>query len=39
VTTVQVEEDEKGNPVNRGGEGAGYAATPPPAGAKPAVPK
>ena len=29
VTTVQVEEDEKGNPVNRGGEGAGYAATPP----------
>ena len=34
VTTVQVEEDEKGNPVNRGGEGAGYA-TSPPAGAKP----
>ena len=29
VTTVQVEEDEKGNPINRGGEGAGYAATPP----------
>ena len=29
VTTVQVEEDEKGNPVNRGGEGAGYATTPP----------
>jgi hypothetical protein len=34
VTTVQVEEDEKGNPVNRGGEGAGYATSPPP-GAKP----
>jgi hypothetical protein len=34
VTTVQVEEDEQGNPVNRGGEGAGYA-TSPPAGAKP----
>lgn len=31
VTTVQVEEDESGRPVNRGGEGAGYAATPPPA--------
>jgi hypothetical protein len=30
VTTVQVEEDEKGNPVNRGGEGAGYATSPPP---------
>jgi hypothetical protein len=29
VTTVQVEEDEKGNPINRGGEGAGYSATPP----------
>ena len=39
VTTVQVEEDEMGNPVNRGGEGAGYAATPPPAGAKPAPQK
>lgn len=39
VTTVQVEEDEKGNPVNRGGEGAGYAASPPPAGAKPAAPQ
>jgi hypothetical protein len=26
---VQVEEDEKGNPVNRGGEGAGYATSPP----------
>jgi hypothetical protein len=38
VTTVQVEEDEKGNPVNRGGEGAGYATTPP-AGAKPAPQK
>ena len=36
VTTVQVEEDEKGNPVNRGGEGAGYATSPPAAGAKPA---
>jgi hypothetical protein len=35
VTTVQVEEDESGKPVNRGGEGAGYA-TSPPAGAKPA---
>lgn len=34
VTTVQVEEDEKGNPMTKGGEGAGYAATPP-AGAKP----
>ena len=34
VQTVQVEEDEQGNPVNRGGEGAGYA-TSPPAGAKP----
>lgn len=34
VTTVQVEEDEQGNPVNRGGEGAGYATTPAP-GAKP----
>ena len=31
VTTVQVEEDESGKPVNRGGEGAGYAVTPPPA--------
>ena len=30
VTTVQVEEDEKGNPINRGGEGAGYATSPPP---------
>jgi hypothetical protein len=30
VTTVQVEEDESGKPVNRGGEGAGYAVTPPP---------
>jgi hypothetical protein len=30
VTTVQVEEDEKGVPVNRGGEGAGYATSPPP---------
>jgi hypothetical protein len=40
VTTVQVEEDEKGNPVNRGGEGAGYATSPPPeAGAKPAAPQ
>ncbi len=29
VTTVQVEEDESGKPVNRGGEGAGYATTPP----------
>jgi hypothetical protein len=29
VTTVQVEEDENGKPVNRGGEGAGYAVTPP----------
>lgn len=29
VTTVQVEEDEAGNPVRRGGEGAGYAVTPP----------
>ena len=37
VTTVQVEEDESGKPVNRGGEGAGYA-TSPPAGAKPAAP-
>ena len=37
VTTVQVEEDENGRPVNRGGEGAGYA-TSPPAGAKPAPP-
>jgi hypothetical protein len=35
VTTVQVEEDEKGNPISKGGEGAGYA-TSPPAGAKPA---
>jgi hypothetical protein len=39
VTTVQVEEDEAGNPVNRGGEGAGYAVTPPGAGAKPAAPQ
>jgi len=39
VTTVQVEEDEKGNPVNRGGEGAGYATSPPGAGAKPAAPQ
>jgi hypothetical protein len=31
VTTVQVEEDENGKPVNRGGEGAGYAVAPPPA--------
>ena len=31
VQTVQVEEDENGKPVNRGGEGAGYATTPPPA--------
>jgi hypothetical protein len=31
VTTVQVEEDESGKPVNRGGEGAGYATTPAPA--------
>jgi hypothetical protein len=31
---VQVEEDEKGNPISKGGEGAGYA-TSPPAGAKP----
>jgi hypothetical protein len=38
VTTVQVEEDESGKPVNRGGEGAGYA-TSPPAGAKPAPQK
>jgi len=38
VTTVQVEEDESGKPVNRGGEGAGYATSPPPAGAKPAAP-
>jgi hypothetical protein len=30
MTTVQVEEDENGKPVNRGGEGAGYSATPPP---------
>ena len=29
VTTVQVEEDEKGNPMTKGGEGAGYATTPP----------
>jgi Cupin len=29
VTTVQVEEDESGKPMNRGGEGAGYATTPP----------
>lgn len=29
VTTVQVEEDESGKPVNRGGEGAGYATSPP----------
>jgi hypothetical protein len=30
VQTVQVEEDENGKPVNRGGgEGAGYATTPP----------
>jgi|SoiMethySBSTD1v2_1073268.scaffolds.fasta_scaffold217429_2 hypothetical protein len=33
VQTVQVEEDESGKPVNRGGEGAGYA-TSPPSGAK-----
>lgn len=38
VTTVQVEEDEKGNPMTKGGEGAGYA-TSPPAGAKPAAPQ
>jgi hypothetical protein len=31
VQTIQVEEDENGKPVNRGGEGAGYATTPPPA--------
>ena len=30
VSTVQVEEDEKGNPMTKGGEGAGYAASPPP---------
>lgn len=30
MTTVQVEEDENGKPVSRGGEGAGYSATPPP---------
>ena len=29
VTTVQVEEDESGKPVSRGGEGAGYAPSPP----------
>jgi hypothetical protein len=29
VATVQVEEDEKGNPISKGGEGAGYATTPP----------
>jgi quercetin dioxygenase-like cupin family protein len=29
VQTVQVEEDENGKPVNRGGEGAGSATTPP----------
>jgi hypothetical protein len=29
VTTVQVEEDEKGNPMTKGGEGAGYATSPP----------
>jgi hypothetical protein len=39
VSTVQVEEDEMGRPVNRGGEGAGYGTTPPPAGAKPAPQK
>jgi hypothetical protein len=39
VTTVQVEEDEKGNPISKGGEGAGYATSPPPAGAKPAPQK
>ena len=38
VTTVQVEEDENGNPISKGGEGAGYA-TSPPAGAKPAAPQ
>jgi hypothetical protein len=38
VTTVQVEEDESGKPVNRGGEGAGYAVSPPAGGAKPAPP-
>jgi hypothetical protein len=38
VTTVQVEEDEQGNPMNRGGEGAGYAVSPP-GGAKPATPQ
>jgi hypothetical protein len=31
VQTVQVEEDENGKPVSRGGEGAAYATTPPPA--------
>lgn len=31
VTTVQVEEDEQGNKISKGGEGAGYATTPPPA--------
>lgn len=30
VTTIQVEEDEKGNPMTKGGEGAGYATSPPP---------
>lgn len=30
VTTVQVEEDEQGNKISKGGEGAGYATTPPP---------
>jgi hypothetical protein len=29
VTTTQVEEDEQGKPVSRGGGGAGYAVTPP----------
>jgi hypothetical protein len=38
VQTIQVEEDESGKPINRGGEGAGYAVTPPPSGAKPAPP-
>jgi hypothetical protein len=35
VQTVQAEEDEQGNPISRGGEGAGYAVPPPASSAKP----
>ena len=39
VQTVQAEEDDQGNPISRGGEGAGNAVSPTPAVAKPAQPQ